>query len=154
MNKNSFINFSLFVKISYWALLLFLLYNIGVAWFTDDFVMAVVYLILLGALVVSDSLYRIQTKVNQVAEVTEGLKYVLPAFGRSMDFTSAQIVDTNRLVMQRLIPDEEKGQLIDLTSEVYGAEAAEKLEKYLFIGPLDSIKLDQEQREKEDQEAN
>jgi hypothetical protein len=154
MNKNSFINLPLFVKISYWALVFFLLYEIGVSWFADDYTAAVLYIVLLGVLTVSDSLYRIQVKINQVTQVTEGLRHVLPAFGRSMDFTSAQIVDTNRLVMQRLIPDEEKGELVDLTNEVYGAEAAEKLEKYLFIGPLDSIKLDQEQREKEDQEAN
>lgn len=154
MTRNSFINFTLLVKLAYWTCVLFVLYQTGVAWFANDYGAAVLYLVLLGVLSVSDSLYRINQKLERVTEVFGRFETVMPMFGRSMDFTSAQIVDTNRLCMQRLVSDEEKGQMVDLTNEVYGPEAAEKLEKYLFIGPLESIKLDHEQRQKEEQEAN
>lgn len=153
MTKTSFINFFLLIKLACWTVSLFILYISFVAWSGESYLECMVYLILLGILIVSSSLYRINKRTANIEGMLLALLSALPIFGKSLDLTSSQVVETNRFMLHKLLTDEEKARMIDLTSELYGDENSVLLEKFLLTGPLDALENEKRNRKEEAEET-
>lgn len=156
MKKESFLNWDLMLRLTIlFAAGLNLAVGIVYAYGENaDPVASIIYIGLAFIIVLCDAIYRLSVKIGLTMEGLVAIMQAFAVLGQQQDHVARQVTDTNRFIMHKLLTEEEKAKLIELTNDEDGSDDAEALAHWLFDGPVEVMEKRNEMTRQEEESAN
>jgi hypothetical protein len=140
MDKERFINWELFAKLLiHTGVICFVFLGVKFYFFDDEFVVGLFSFGAAYGMILTHHVYELHNKLDTLGEGIVALMGAIPILGKASDNILRQSVDINRFMMHKLLTEEEKSKLIEMTYERHGEEAAEGLARWLFDGPVEAM---------------